>query len=132
MNDKVRERVVCTTTTDGPRALRLTRGACVDPKSGRTYFYNQATKERTWNRPAAATVVVQEGGDDGGDPWVERVDPSSGKTYYYHKVTKERKWHKPGTAAAQKKSTDDFQSDEPPEPVVSRFFALEQERKTHH
>lgn len=95
-----------------------------DPKSGRTYYYNQHTKERSWNRPHAATVVAnEENKDDDSAAWLEREDPSSGRTYYYHKVTKERRWHKPGSeeekAAKAVAETEGRVEEAPPEPMAT-------------
>jgi hypothetical protein len=42
--------------------------AAVDPTYSRVYYYNPATGERTWERPAAALPPG----------WMEAVDPNSG------------------------------------------------------
>jgi len=64
----------------------------VDPKSGKTYYYNKSTKETSWKKPTASAAPA---GDELPAGWAEVKDPSSGKTYYYNKSTKETSWKRP-------------------------------------
>ena len=48
------------TTASTPAALPDGWDSAVDPASGKTYYYNEATGESTWTLPAAATVATTE------------------------------------------------------------------------
>lgn len=58
-----------------------------DPSSGKQYYYNRATGERSWNKPEEKDKGLPEG-------WKAALDKSTGKTYYYNKAG-ETKWEKP-------------------------------------
>ena len=51
----------------------------LDPTYHRVYFYNPASGERTWERPAPGMPAG----------WAEAKDPASGITYYYNAATGE-------------------------------------------
>ncbi len=89
----------------------------VDSKTGKTYYYNKATKAVQWKKPAdfdgdaasapaskpaetsAASQVAAVSQDD--DPennpafWAEVADPKSGRKYFYNKKTKKTSWKRP-------------------------------------
>ena len=94
--------------------------AKADPKSGKTYYYNPATKKTTWDlkkelssvavavdkppavsapTPAPAAAPTATPSDDGGvaaalaaKTWIAKPDPKTGKTYYYNPSTKKTTW----------------------------------------
>jgi len=89
-----------------------------DPNSGKSYWYNKATKETTWKDPnatapatppalpttaaaPAATPAAPAAATNGDNPdevaanWAEGKDPKTGKSYFYNKVTKKTSWAKP-------------------------------------
>ncbi|WIA09323.1 hypothetical protein OEZ85_008730 [Tetradesmus obliquus] len=57
---------------------------------GRVYYFNPATGERTWERPAAALPAG----------WVEAVDPNSGVKYYCNAQLGLTQWERPTAAGA--------------------------------
>lgn len=54
---------------------------------GRKYYYNSATKQSSWEKPAELMSEPD-------TPWKEYTSPD-GRKYYYNKVTKESKWQMP-------------------------------------
>jgi len=75
-----------------------------DPETGRTYWYNTATGQRTYEDPTGKGVdgMVTEGAEDSdeegeSDPWSKVLDEDSGKHYWYNSATGESQWHEPGT-----------------------------------
>ncbi|WIA29403.1 hypothetical protein OEZ86_011907 [Tetradesmus obliquus] len=56
----------------------------------RVYYFNPATGERTWERPAAALPAG----------WVEAVDPNSGVKYYCNAQLGLTQWERPTAAGA--------------------------------
>ena len=84
----------------------------VDPASGRTYYVNEATNERTWTLPDAeagnesleqhdAYMEADEHKDlaaayDGlQHPWVPRMDYEHDRVYYVNPETGETSWYPP-------------------------------------
>lgn len=91
----------------------------VDPKTGKTYYYNKSTKAVQWKKPAdydaglpasqsshkPSPSSVEAAGDKpeapADDPdnnpafWAEVVDPKTQKKYYYNKKTKKTSWKRP-------------------------------------
>ena len=64
--------------------------SAVDASSGKTYFFNRKTNERTWTKPVPskeADVALPEG-------WNVATDKASGKVYYYH-TDGSTSWTKP-------------------------------------
>jgi hypothetical protein len=68
-----------------------------DKKTGRTYYYNKATKETRWTKPEENETADAASNPANDEPsnWVSSTDKSSGRKYYYNKVTKETRWSKP-------------------------------------
>lgn len=56
-----------------------------DPSSGKTYFFQRSTNERSWTKPDLPKSVSG-GNSDGSlpDGWKSAKDPKSGKVYYHH------------------------------------------------
>lgn len=86
----------------------------VDPKTGKTYWYNRETRVSTYNPPPeafasiptptedappeakAALVPTPEPKKKKNKPaWKAVVDKNSGRTYYYHRKTRETTWTMP-------------------------------------
>ena len=87
-----------------------------DKKSGRTYYTNKITRERTWRKPAELAAAELAGADgrprrrralpameepEATTEWAQRTDKKSGRTYYVNAATKERQWRKPPAMAAE-------------------------------
>ncbi len=91
-----------------------------DPKSGKSYWYNEATKESSWTDPHAAAdggaaeppahedVATHRASyrknhrgkhikikDSDGNHWHMAKDPHSGRTYWYNEQTKQSSWTDP-------------------------------------
>lgn len=66
--------------------------AQTDPGSGKTYYYNSATKATQWECPAELATATATG-------WKAQTDPGSGKTYYYNSATKATQWECPAELA---------------------------------
>ena len=72
-----------------------------DPFSGKTYYYNETTGERSWEKPTIQSQsAATETSDSSGSPdlptgWAAVKDPASGKEYYYHSQTRQTTWEKP-------------------------------------
>lgn len=81
----------------------------VDPASGKTYYYNKATKATTWTNPAAPTADAATTGTDAtpqtnqlttdGVDWAIKTDDRTGRKYQYNIKTKETKWLEPSPGA---------------------------------
>jgi hypothetical protein len=56
-----------------------------DADSEKSYYYNKATLETRWTKPAEL----------GGEEWVEFFDAFTGKPYYYNEHTGVTKWYDP-------------------------------------
>lgn len=64
--------------------------SAVDASSGKTYFFNRKTNERTWTKPEPSmedNAALPEG-------WNAATDKASGKVYYYH-TNGNTAWTKP-------------------------------------
>ncbi|GMF14450.1 unnamed protein product [Phytophthora fragariaefolia] len=66
-------------------------------KEGRTYYYNRATKQSAWEKPADF-----DGEEPGAAPaaarkaeWEELWDPKNERAYYYNRVTRKTQWQRP-------------------------------------
>ncbi|KIW99709.1 uncharacterized protein Z518_11122 [Rhinocladiella mackenziei CBS 650.93] len=59
---------------------------------GRTYYYNTATKETTWNKPAELMTPVEKA--LAAQPWKEYSTPE-GRKYYSNSETKQTVWDMP-------------------------------------
>mmetsp|Transcript_25608 Transcript_25608/g.56034 ORF Transcript_25608/g.56034 Transcript_25608/m.56034 type:complete len:395 (-) Transcript_25608:39-1223(-) len=80
-----------------------------DPSTGKHYYFNRSTGERTWNNPLLEQSSAEDTADDTctgardqlstrttlPDGWAEAQDASSGKTYYYHSSSGKTQWTKP-------------------------------------
>lgn len=88
-----------------------------DPETGRAYWYNTVTGQRTFNDPTGMGVagMVTEGDVDSDDeegegdedaskaanPWSQVLDEESGSYFWYNSETGESQWHEPGTEAVE-------------------------------
>jgi hypothetical protein len=71
---------------------------CLDPASGRPYFYNESLNETTWEMPESDTFKEETIAAPANlliDGWEEVVDPSSGRVYYFNSSTNETSWEVP-------------------------------------
>ena len=64
-------------------------------EAARTFYVNQATKERTWEKPAALQQATASP-----EGWISKTDPKSGATFYVNQATKERTWVKNKSAVS--------------------------------
>lgn len=103
-----------TTTTKKQKPLWKT---AVDPKTGKTYWYNRKTRVSTYNPPPEALQQQQQEQQEVSveEPtaatttetpatlatkkskpvWKAVIDQNSGRTYYYHRKTRETTWVTP-------------------------------------
>jgi hypothetical protein len=67
--------------------------SALDPASGKIFYFQRSTNERTWDKPSLSTSeqTQQQLLPDG---WKSALDAGSGKTYYYHTSGK-TSWEKP-------------------------------------
>lgn len=78
-----------------------------DPKSGKTYYYNKATKQTKWTKPDSAEKPADTSADaENPALWKEGTDPKSGKKYYYNKSTKQTTWKRPAVLGPEEGSAD--------------------------
>ncbi|KAK2953525.1 hypothetical protein BLNAU_11525 [Blattamonas nauphoetae] len=69
-----------------------------DKKSGRSYYYNKETKERSWKKPQNSNAdPPTESAPTLPPGWVEKTEKSSGRKYYYNKSLKKSSWTIPQT-----------------------------------
>jgi hypothetical protein len=70
-----------------------------DPATGKTYYYNISTGERSWNPPllgnSVPTTAQSTTTTNLPNGWQAVQDPASGKEYYYHTETKQTQWERP-------------------------------------
>ena len=64
--------------------------SAVDSSSGKTYYFNRKTNERTWTKPEPG----KEADDALPEGWNVATDKASGKVYYYH-TNGSTAWTKP-------------------------------------
>jgi pre-mRNA-processing factor 40 len=64
----------------------------MDPQ-GRTYYFNQNTKESRWEKPQITTTLAQKALD--ASPWKEYTDEESDSKYYYNVESLETIWEMP-------------------------------------
>ncbi|CAH0493889.1 unnamed protein product [Peronospora farinosa] len=75
----------------------------VDPVSGDSYFWNEATNKTVWERPRSSTIQtnsVEAVDSNTGDGqlavgWKEVPDATSGDVYYWNQMTNETTWTRP-------------------------------------
>ncbi|CAI5730456.1 unnamed protein product [Peronospora destructor] len=86
------------------KVLRQGWQEVVDPVSGDSYFWNEATNETAWERPGSSTVQILNSeltvawsglivGSKSG--WEEVPDATSGDVYYWNQKTNETTWTRP-------------------------------------
>lgn len=70
---------------------------------GEFYYWHQATKASSWERPGVARVrqLDQAQAEDGSLPanWEKHYDDDNEDWYYWNSVTKESSWERPGASA---------------------------------
>lgn len=117
-----------------------------DPKSGKTYYCNKATKKSQWTRPAemgpadgASSRSTSKSKAPLGEAekkaasadkanWKQRKDEKSGKMYYYNKVTKESTWQIPACLAGDESVQSDWR--EVTDPSSGRTYWYDKVHKT--
>lgn len=72
--------------------------SATDPTSGKVYYFNQSTNERSWEKPESVPKPAKQNNAEENlpDGWKSATDQSSGKLYYYH-TSGETSWKKPQT-----------------------------------
>jgi WW domain len=78
-----------------------------DGTTGKTYYFNRTTGERTWEPPQSVPTVpisaTNNNSTNNNDAkslgWNVAKDPTSGKEYYYNTQTGETSWEKPTTSS---------------------------------
>lgn len=78
--------------------------AHLDPGSGRTFYYKEATGETSWEtpqaEPAAAAGAPAAASGALPDGWAEHLDAGSGRSFFYNAGTGETSWERPQAPAA--------------------------------
>lgn len=70
-------------------------GSAKDAASGKLYYFNRSTGERSWEKPQLELSVSTPDEDAAlPDGWTATKDATSGKTYYYH-TNGQTSWDKP-------------------------------------
>jgi len=64
--------------------------SAIDKVTGKTYYYNNLTKEVTWEAPAGFVELKRPS-----PLWKAAYDTTTGRTYYYNRQTKAVTWSKP-------------------------------------
>jgi hypothetical protein len=84
------------------RKLQSDWKTATDPATGKTYYYNTNTGERSWNPPLLGNPVTTTAALSTTTPttnlpngWQAVQDPASGLEYYYHTDTKQTQWERP-------------------------------------
>lgn len=79
------------------RKLQSDWKTATDPATGKTYYYNTNTGERSWNPPPLGNTSTTTTTNTTSLPagWQAVQDATSGKEYYYHTETKKTQWERP-------------------------------------
>jgi cold shock CspA family protein len=88
------------------------------------YFWNQHTKETSWERPTGPSGG---GGEDKLPPgWSKEFDSARDAWYWWHKPTRTAQWEKPEAPATQETDTPEPETEQAAEPEPAQPPADEQ------
>jgi hypothetical protein len=96
----------------------------LDPGSGRSYFVNSLSGEKSWTRPAAlaqaaeaavaaastpeapAGAAAEATADVLAQGWIEKLDPGSGRSYFVNSLSGEKTWTRPEALAQESEAAE--------------------------
>jgi len=86
---------VPTTANNSNERLQSGWQAVNDTKTGKTYYWNIATNETTWEKPVVEKLSDTSKQREMPPHWVEKIHSATFQTYWEHEKTGNKRWEMP-------------------------------------